>query len=337
MTVLEEYQRLEAAGVWNPGPDAQRRDVVISVGDATLILYDLSETALAHWSLPALERLNPGQSPAIYAPGTDAPDRLEVSDTEMIQAIERVRTAITAARGRPGRLRALIGAGLVVVLLAAAVFWLPGAVARYAASILPDAARVAIGQDLLREVRRLSGPACNDVAGVDALRQLERHVFPDGSARLQVLPRALSETTHLPGGMLLISHTLVEDHETPDVLAGYLLAEAERRSRRDPTEDLLRTAGLRATLTLLTTGRIPDAALADYAEARLSIRPEPVDAQILLPEFARIGISPAPYAYARDISGETTLALVEGAQLASADQPLLPDSQWIALQQICER
>lgn len=53
MTALEQYQRLEAAGTWRETRKAGLRDVIVSFGDATLILSDpRSETPLAHWSLP---------------------------------------------------------------------------------------------------------------------------------------------------------------------------------------------------------------------------------------------------------------------------------------------
>ena len=65
MTALSDYQRLEAPGVWRPSPDAQRRDVIVSLGDATLVLSDQKDAALAHWSLAAVERRNPGRMPAL--------------------------------------------------------------------------------------------------------------------------------------------------------------------------------------------------------------------------------------------------------------------------------
>jgi len=86
-TVLEQYQRLEAEGVWRPDPEAQRRDVIVSIGEATLTLSDAGERVLTHWSLPALSRVNPGVRPAIYSPGADAPDTLEISDGNMIEAL----------------------------------------------------------------------------------------------------------------------------------------------------------------------------------------------------------------------------------------------------------
>ena len=51
MTALSEYQRLEASGLWRASPEDQRSDVIVSIGDATLVITDLRENPLAHWSL----------------------------------------------------------------------------------------------------------------------------------------------------------------------------------------------------------------------------------------------------------------------------------------------
>ena len=56
MTALQKYERLEATGLWRETPDGQRREVVVSIGDATLVISDLNDTALTHWSLAAVER-----------------------------------------------------------------------------------------------------------------------------------------------------------------------------------------------------------------------------------------------------------------------------------------
>ena len=40
MTALKEYARLESTGLWRPDPEAQRREVAISFGDATLVIAD---------------------------------------------------------------------------------------------------------------------------------------------------------------------------------------------------------------------------------------------------------------------------------------------------------
>ena len=70
MTALAKYQRLECTGLWRPTAAAQMREVVVGLGSTTLVLADpKTAMALAHWSLPSLERLNPGEMPAIFAPG----------------------------------------------------------------------------------------------------------------------------------------------------------------------------------------------------------------------------------------------------------------------------
>lgn len=336
MTVLAKYQRLEAEGLWRPDPDAQRRDVIVSIGDATLTIAAANGTALSHWSLPAIIRLNPGQVPALYAPGDDTPESLELSDSEMVDGIEAVLKSIRRGPGHPGRLRGLAITAVAVAILAAAFVWLPGAITRYTASLVPQGARAELGARMRTEVRRLTGTPCAETAGLRALEKLQTRLFPDGGTTLQVLPSALTQTAHLPGGTLLISHRLVEDYETPEVLAGYLLAEDIRRREHDPLERLLTDAGLPVAFRLLTTGQIEDEALRIHAERLIASEPIPVPDALLTKSLEASGVSGAPYAYALDFSGETTRQLIEASQAISEPVPLLGDGDWIALQRICE-
>jgi len=112
MTALKRFQRLESPGIWREHAEAQRRNVILSFGDASLVVSDTAERVLTHWSLAALERLNPGGSPALYAPGADSDETLEVDDALMIEALETVRMAVDKGRPRPGRLRLAIFAAI---------------------------------------------------------------------------------------------------------------------------------------------------------------------------------------------------------------------------------
>ena len=121
MTALQEYQRLECTGLWRDRAESQRRDVIVSFGDASLIIRELpSERALSHWSLPAARRLNPGRMPALFAPGPDTTEELEIDDETMIAAIAKVHALIERRRPRPGRLR-----GAILSVVAAAVLGAP--------------------------------------------------------------------------------------------------------------------------------------------------------------------------------------------------------------------
>ena len=48
MTVLAKYQRLECDAIWRAASDAQRQNVFVSLGDATLVIHDGADSALAH-------------------------------------------------------------------------------------------------------------------------------------------------------------------------------------------------------------------------------------------------------------------------------------------------
>jgi len=64
MTALKEYARLESGGSWQETPEQPARDVIVSFGDATLVIADGEGLALSHWALAAVTRLNPGERPA---------------------------------------------------------------------------------------------------------------------------------------------------------------------------------------------------------------------------------------------------------------------------------
>jgi len=336
MTALPEYQRLESSGLWLASPDAQRRDVFVCFGDATIVLADRNSTALAHWSLPAIRRLNPGQRPALYSPDANAIETLELTDDAMIDAIERVQNAIARSQPHPGRLRGVLLAGGAAALIALAVFWLPDALIRYTASIVPDAKRAEIGRAMLANITRVAGLPCSTEIGDAALSKLQKRLSNGADTSLVVLSSGVGEAEHLPGGIILLGRSLVEDYEDAEVVAGYILAEQLRADTLDPLKRFLRAAGLPTAFRLLTTGKIPDATLAEYAEMLLTSPQEPLDEDALLARFETADLRSSPYAYARDHSGETTLALIEADPLAGGTpKPVLSDGDWVSLQGIC--
>lgn len=337
-TALRRYARLESRGLWRELPEAQRREVVVGLRQATLVISDpKSDQPLTHWSLPAVTRVNPGQMPALFAPGEGAVETLELDDDEMIAALATVHGAIERARPHPGRLRGAGVLGLVAGLAAAALFWLPGAVINHTAGVLPPATRTDIGAGVLVDLTQLTGPVCAGSAGRAALNRLTRRLFPgDGSIRLEVVREGTVGALHLPGDQIILSQALLAEADGPEIAAGYALAEATRAATTDPLPALLHHAGLIATLRLLTSGRLPASAMNGYAEALLRARPTPVEAGPLLARFRTVGLSATPYALAVDPTGETVLPLVEGDPFPQgAPAPLMADQDWVALQDIC--
>ena len=338
MTALEQYARLESGGLWRPAAEAQRREVTVSFGETTLVMTDSAERPVAHWSLPAIRRLNPGQRPAVFSPDEGEGETLEVDEPDMIAAIETVRRAIAKRRPRPGRLRltgVLVSLGAIAALL---LLWAPGALRDYAVSILPQVKREAIGDALLGRIARVAGEPCGTRANAARLERLRQRLLPGvNGGRLVVLPAANAPVIWLPGDVVVLSAELFEDHESADVAAGYILAAAVRAEAADPLDTLLREAGARASFRLITTGDLDPATLRDYGEVLQGAgMVHPSDAA-LLSRAEAAGVPVTPYALARDITGESVSVLIENDPYADGSPlAVFPDDDWVALQQICE-
>lgn len=337
MTALKKYDRLEADGIWRENAQSQRRDVIVSFGDASLIIKDKTDTALAHWSLPAIHRVNPGSRPALFQPATDAEEELELDEPEMIDAIEKIRRSIEKARPQSGRLRLFIFATILLAVAGLGVFWLPGALVRNTVAVLPESTRLAIGTSLLGQMTRMTGDTCRAPLGAAALNRLATRSVGTKLRKAYVVPDlGTRDTLVLPGRVLLMDATLVEDHDSAEVAAGYMLQALQNRRASDPMTPILQAAGIRTTLHLLTTGRMQGDALKSYAQS-LVTAPEPaLDPEALLPLFETARIAATPFAYAVDITGETTLPLIEADPYHSGTAPrLLSDGDWVSLQAIC--
>ena len=341
MTALTQYQRLECVGLWRLTDTAQLREVVVGLRDTTLVMTDpRNEMALSHWSLPSVERVNPGEMPALYTPGRledGAPsETVEIEDRDMIAALETVRSTLLRRRPNPGRLR---GLGLILGVTFVAVFglfWLPEAMIRHTAAVLPVATRVQIGKMAVAEAARLTGSACQGALGRQGADALAQKLSGQGLGEIVVVRDGVRGAVALPGGIVLVSNALVTGAEDAEPLAGFVLAALLRAEIDDPVIPVLRHAGLAATVQLLTTGHLPVGALEGYAENLLNARPAALEDTQLLERFRQIALSPRAYARSLDPSGKSTAGLIAGDPFNGlSPAPILSDNDWIRLQGIC--
>jgi hypothetical protein len=339
MTALKKYQRLECFGLWRQTPHDQRREVHVRFGEATLILVDpKSGTALSHWSLPAIERQNRGEEPPVFAPGADAGESLELSDPDMVAALETVHAAILAAVPRPGRLRGMILAGTALAVVAGSIGWLPGALVTHTASVVPYSQRADIGQRALDDLARVTGSPCKNQLGLRALAGLADRVFgPLDTPILYVMPEGVDAPLHLPGDVIILPRRLIETADGPEAAAGAALVERLRARALDPIIPVLEHAGLRATFQLLTTAELPDTALSGYGETALRAAPADLTDDVMISAFKTAQIPATPFALAMDPEGKTLSGLLAGDPYKGlAPTPLVPDEDWVALQGICD-
>ena len=167
MTALTQFERLEATALWRPSADEQRREVVVSLGNATLTITDLNSVPLTHWSLGAVQRANPGTVPAIYHPDADPEETLEfgATESEMIAGLDRVLRAIERRRPKPGKLRLLLSLAFTAGLAVAGYLYVPDALERYTVTVVPDVKRAEIGNPgvVVKMVDVAGGRAHRDV------------------------------------------------------------------------------------------------------------------------------------------------------------------------------
>ncbi len=335
MTALDRYVRLESDALWRSGPDMQRRDVTLSFGDATLVIADGAGRPLAHWSLPALNRLNPGELPANYTPDEDESEILEIADTTMVEAIEEVSKALAKSRPHPGTLRHWLTGGLIIATLLLAVFWLPGALTRQTLAVVPMPKRAEIGNAMLGYVQTETGAICQSPRANAATRQLAIRLFgADTTARIVVVPALPQPAVALPGGLIVLDYNALQSSDDPAAAAGFVLASTATVLRIDPLERLLRDAGLSVTFRLLTTGDIPANVLRDNAQSTL-VNPIAADPGRLRRALADANIPQGPYRAASDKRTGSTPDLGTDPLEGRSVPLILNDSDWVALQNIC--
>jgi len=334
LTALEQYERLEATGLWRETNTSQNIEVLITFGNATLILSDFTGSPLTHWSLPAVVRLNRNNTPAIYSPNSYGIETIEIEDEAMILAIEEVRKSISKRQPSQGRLRLITFLITLIVISLLAIFWLPNIIIQHTSSLVYTEQRRQIGIQLIEHISKFIGPNCDTVGETNPLIQLENRLFPEDNTKIYVFSNGINTATHLPGKLILLNKSIVEDFETPGVVAGYAIIEKIKMENYDPIEKLLSFVGTGNVLRFLTTGKLDQETLNQYARHLLSLEAVELPAELIISEFKSREIDPSAYAYAIDITGETNSYLIKQNHTFKKRQ-ILNKQEWLNLQRIC--
>lgn len=329
MTALDGIERLETTALWRSDAGAQRREVYVGIGEAELVVQDRAGTALAHWSLPALVRRNPGAMPALYAPAPDAAEELEIEEPAMVAALDRVVSAVARGRRRPGALRRLVLGLIGGFAVGTLLLWLPDALRAHAENVMPAAQRAEIGARMLAELTLLTGPPCATPTGDEALRLLRERLAPTMPVRFAVLRDLPQPALALPGGMVVLSDRVLVAQDDPGVAAGHLLATLLTARAQAPVARFLDGIGALPLMRLLASGEVPDRAITRDVEGLLLAPPPLLSPDRLQPGFAAARLAWGPYAAATGLPPEDAPA--------SDRPPALDDTAWLALQGICDR
>ncbi len=287
-TALHGYDRLEAPGLWRPGWQEQRRDVVVSLGEATITLTDRADRPLSHWSLPALRRI--AAAPPLYAlagaEGAGDPDgeTLEIEDPQMNAALDAILASL-AVDPRGGRLRAAIVALGLVCLVAAIVLGGPGLLRSQALAGLTFDQREELGERVVAAMAPEAGTPCTDPFGAAALRALAIEALGDDPPRLWVLPDGpAGGGAPVPGGIVLAAATIANAPNAAAVGAR-MADEAARGAQAEAA--LIADAELGELGRMLVAPEVPAALLRRHAQRLAALPPAPpsdAPAVVALPE-----------------------------------------------------
>jgi len=282
MTALARYDLLEAVGWYAERPGCEPVEVLVSFGDASLTILRFDETPLAHWPLGSLVE-TPGAAALTLAPDADAPERLALSDADMIAAIRALRPGARRADVGAGRKRARRlarrAAGLAALALTAAALWLgmPRLIDALAART-PLAARAALGDAAI--MRFAGAAACDTVAGRRALIALGRRLSAAVGGAPVVLrvvalpapappvPASPAPALPAPGGRVVLFAATLDAAETPDALLRAAAGALAQAAARSPTAAALRGAGLSGP-RLALSGDLHSAGLTEAAAENL--------------------------------------------------------------------
>ncbi len=325
MTALDRYVRLEAVGLWREEPGAPPREVVVSFGNATLLLTDLEERPLGHWALAGVSVIGREGTATVYSMTDDGAETLAIRDPEMVEAIAAVARPRSryAPDARPSS-RLPVGPILGLLLLAGLAFAAPRAIRALAAGLVPPEVASEVGDRMLIALIDRHGAPCAGPDGQRALASLAGRLDPARPPRLRVMDLGMATAAPLPGGTLLLDRGALAAAAGPEVVAGWVALGLGR----DPVDRLLAAVGPLGDLGYMFHGDFDDATLAVAAEAALA-PPDPAESPAALARLRSVRIDPAPFA--------TALAGVPVTEPAMTPPPLpaLTAPEWQALRESC--
>jgi len=354
------------------GQTARRHVVGVEVGQGALVLHH-ADGRVEHWPFERLRRISAHADGrtftlALHSETGDEvprdPARLVVSDAGLAEAIRRAAPTLGRHDLPRGAIRRVM-VGTVAALGAVALI-LFGIVPMLAATIaerMPRETEIAFGRSVVAQVEGFLAEddaplACEGAAGRAALDRMAARLTAgrtlDYDLRIAVFDHPMVNAFAAPGGHVILMRGLIEAAQGPDEVAGVLAHEIGHVEARDPTRLALRSAGSAGILSLLIGDMLGGAAVAVAAEYMLTaaysreaeaaadayalalLAEAGVGAGGLADFFARVapkaGRMPEYLASHPGIAGRADRTR---AAVAAPTAPILSETEWSALREIC--
>ncbi len=328
---LVDFELLECLGIWHQLPNDPGMEVVIKIDASMLTLISKGNQVIVQWSCDAIRRKRQRGLPAIYSPDSEFEETLEVSDSTAISVLDDIIASYNEQLSRSGL--SLRGVALFMVILALIV--VPAVaffdrIAPHVAGLVSYRQQSEIGERVFAALADERGGECRSGKGLQSISVLERRIFPDARYRLRIVADRAVRSLMLPGSIIVVGASVLEEFDGPEVVAGYALLELAAAETSGPFDRFLSHAGIGVATYLALERGIDDRPVIEYSRSLPEENPAVVDDARLLEEFTRAGFSSTPFGRVADRAG-----LVADEPGDNPYEPLMTDSQWLRLRDIC--
>lgn len=348
-------------------------DITVETGPSGALIITPVDGDPISWPLVSLRRMpdQPAKGDLALTSTTAPMARLYIADTGVTSDLEGLAPHLDQPQPVRGKGRVTLWALGAVASVFLIVFGLVPLLANQLATVLPPRGEKALGDATLEQVRQAFGSevmglrACSSPDGLGALQAISDRIVVENELPYEltvtVLDHDLINAFALPGGHIVFFRGLIDAAQTPDEVAAVFAHELAHVVSRDPVRIALRTAGSVGVLGLLfgdfaggaavlflterliqaSYTREAEAAADAFAHARLievGIRPDALG-QLFATLREEFGETPDIVAHfmSHPELGDRIEAAREATEAASVPfTPALPDSQWRALQTICD-
>ncbi len=245
-----------AAGYSN-GQTAERFAATVNIGEAGLSIVLEDGTAI-DWPIAELRtqtQIDARAAVAVFTRASLPGATLFVQNAVAIAALVERAPHLTTKAERWSALKPGLWVGGIALAAGLSVWLLDLSPSKGIARLMPQAARVALGDAALESM--ISGRArCTDVKGVAALRKLHDRLQPGQSSltAVTVVDWSLTNAFAVPGGRVVLTRAILEKAISPDEVAGVLAHELGHGQELHPEQGLVRGIGLWTAMQIMFTG-----------------------------------------------------------------------------------
>ena len=328
MTALSRYEKLECTAQYFASRDAISQDVVLALGNTTLILSKMDGVPLAHWDLSSLVTVEDTETGSWICPDYLADEFIFVPDADMVQALSTLQAADGNGPPTPLWRRRLkfVLTTTAIVAVGAVVFL---GVKDRAADFLPSKT---LAKMQSAWVDQNKAELCNTPEAQTGLDIAQASL----GVPVYVRPNAAKRVTGLPNGGLAISNDLLKQADNAAALVGFLALIQTQEQQTHAVTTAINQLPITELATLFITKDIGADHIKNIAMPSLRIGSlSPSDALVSL-ENKRLSAKPVGAFLTTLGNDQLGQAITTAAPQNETSADLMADGAWLAFQNICE-